>query len=708
MKNKLLIYSSFLFSTFSFSQNVAINTNGALPNASAMLDVVSTNKGFLMPRVALTSTTDAVTVPAPANWLMVFNTANVSDVTEGMYYWNGAMWVKMLGSGDAWRTLGNAGTSAVNNFIGTTDAVDFVIRTNNTEKVRVQSGGNVGIGATPVASAKLDVNATDKGLMIPNVALTSRILAGPITLPATSLLVYNNNTAGAAPNNVVPGYYYNAGTGAVPNWTRFATGNGDAWLTTGNAGTVAGTNFLGTTDAVDLVFRTNNTEKMRVLSAGNVGIGLAAPNRKLHIDGGNATATHAKFSAGTTTGTNAGDGFDIGIDNTGVVQLVQWENNDIDFYTNATWRSTTWFDGAKWFANGPNNDDHIDISSLLNTRNRGGIFNAVTNSSSGTGFGSATINYSDLAIYYSNSNYSFAQGGFLQNASNPQRSGGVIGAFLGSNVANQSMGSLGYRANGGTYYGVYGYGIAPQTGVAAGYSTDGNINYSVGVAGYGGLLGSWSRGHIFGTMSYGEMASSVNIGNEITSGKNIEIVKTSDKSIAVYSTTSTENQIYKSGKAKLINGTAVIHFDETLKKLIDNKSTPIVTITAMGKSGVLYIEQIDGNSFTVSESGEMNSTVDFNWILVANRIDGQEHYVSEEMLDPKFDQNAIQFMGNEADPNAIVKPMWFDGKKLNFDPRPEDLEIKNAPKVEKKLLTSPEDKKALKKKQLNGLNTNNH
>lgn len=286
MKNKLLIYSSFLFSTFSFSQNVAINTTGALPNASAMLDVVSTNKGFLMPRVALTSTTDAVTVPAPANWLMVFNTANVSDVTEGMYYWNGAMWVKMLGSGDAWRTLGNAGTSAVNNFIGTTDAVDFVIRTNNTEKVRVQSGGNVGIGATPVASAKLDVNATDKGLMIPNVALTSRILAGPITLPATSLLVYNTATAGAAPNNVVPGYYYNAGTGAAPNWTRFATGNGDAWLTTGNAGTVAATNFIGTTDAIDWVMRTNNAERARITSAGRFGIGLTVPTSQLEVSSG--------------------------------------------------------------------------------------------------------------------------------------------------------------------------------------------------------------------------------------------------------------------------------------------------------------------------------------------------------------------------------------------------------------------------------------
>jgi hypothetical protein len=45
-----------------------------------------------------------------------------------------------------WRTTGNAGTSAANNFIGTTDAIDLVFRTNNSEKMRIQSGGNVGIG----------------------------------------------------------------------------------------------------------------------------------------------------------------------------------------------------------------------------------------------------------------------------------------------------------------------------------------------------------------------------------------------------------------------------------------------------------------------------------------------------------------------------------------------------------------------------------
>jgi hypothetical protein len=49
----------------------------------------------------------------------------------------------------------------------------------------------------------MDITATDKGLLIPRVALTARNAAGPITAPATSLLVYNTATSGVAPNNVI-------------------------------------------------------------------------------------------------------------------------------------------------------------------------------------------------------------------------------------------------------------------------------------------------------------------------------------------------------------------------------------------------------------------------------------------------------------------------------------------------------------------------
>lgn len=127
---------------------------------------------------------------------------------------------------------------------------------------------NIGInatGASPAASAGLDVDFTNKGVLIPRVALTATNAAGPIAAPTTSLLVYNTATAGAGATAVTPGYYYWSGAA----WVRFSTG-GDDWKILGNANTTSGTNFLGTTNAQALDFRTNNTLRFRVANADQV------------------------------------------------------------------------------------------------------------------------------------------------------------------------------------------------------------------------------------------------------------------------------------------------------------------------------------------------------------------------------------------------------------------------------------------------------
>lgn len=83
---------------------------------------------------------------------------------------------------------------------------------------------NIGInttGNTPNSSAGLDVDFTDKGLLIPRVALTSTTDATTISSPANSLLVYCTGSGGLSP----AGYYYNSGTPASPVWTHIATGN---------------------------------------------------------------------------------------------------------------------------------------------------------------------------------------------------------------------------------------------------------------------------------------------------------------------------------------------------------------------------------------------------------------------------------------------------------------------------------------------------
>ncbi len=147
-------------------------------------------------------------------------------------------------------------------------------------------GQNVEInanGAAADASAILDLSSTNKGLLIPRISIPSAISASPVTSPTTSLLVYNTNASMSFGSGI--GFYYWSGA----MWLPFAGGSG--WSLTGDAGTTAGTNFLGTTDAVDMVFKTNNTEEMRILSNGNVGIGTATPIAELTVSQGTFTPT---------------------------------------------------------------------------------------------------------------------------------------------------------------------------------------------------------------------------------------------------------------------------------------------------------------------------------------------------------------------------------------------------------------------------------
>jgi uncharacterized protein (TIGR02145 family) len=135
----------------------------------------------------------------------------------------------------------------------------------------------------PDKSAVVDMTAANKGVLLPRVALTATNSAAPITSPATNLLVVNTATAGTAPNDVTPGFYCWNGTA----WLRLYIKNenaGLAWKLTGNTGTTAGTNFVGTTDARDLSFKTNAAVRMRVTAAGNVGIGTAAPTASAALD----------------------------------------------------------------------------------------------------------------------------------------------------------------------------------------------------------------------------------------------------------------------------------------------------------------------------------------------------------------------------------------------------------------------------------------
>jgi len=142
---------------------------------------------------------------------------------------------------------------------------------------------NTGIGDAsfiPNASAMLDIQSgagADRGLLIPRMTNANRLAMNPLPAAAQGLLVYQTNVAGSS----LEGFYYNISTTTVPNWVYLAPGSGPSgggWDLTGNAGTTPVTNFIGTTDPQDWVIRTDNQERLRVLSTGEIRVNTTSAN----------------------------------------------------------------------------------------------------------------------------------------------------------------------------------------------------------------------------------------------------------------------------------------------------------------------------------------------------------------------------------------------------------------------------------------------
>ncbi len=141
----ILLVVIFQLSVWPCQAQIGILTN--TPDASAAVDIVSTSKGLLIPRVALSSDLSSPSpVSNPATGLLIFNTGANQPI--GFYYWSGSKWVSTSYSTDNWSITGNSSTSVSSNFLGTTDNQHFAIRTNNTERMRIESDGQVLIGFT--------------------------------------------------------------------------------------------------------------------------------------------------------------------------------------------------------------------------------------------------------------------------------------------------------------------------------------------------------------------------------------------------------------------------------------------------------------------------------------------------------------------------------------------------------------------------------
>ncbi len=275
------------------AQSVAINTTGLAANGSAMLDVTSTTKGLLLPRVALTGRNLVAPITAPATSLLIYNTATagagINAVTPGYYYWNGTLWTRFVAGNEGWSITGNTGITepvapvnygttpigAAENWLGTTDANDVVFGTNNIERMRIgQTNGNVGIG-TSTATSRLHV--VDQSTA-PVAQIRSNYIGN---VDVISIYGYSNTNPGYGIGGRFEGGYYGltANGGLGSNYTGTAYGLFASASATSSVGTRIGGYFSAFSAA-------NNYGLIVPNGGGRVGFGTQAPNQaQIQVEG---------------------------------------------------------------------------------------------------------------------------------------------------------------------------------------------------------------------------------------------------------------------------------------------------------------------------------------------------------------------------------------------------------------------------------------
>jgi hypothetical protein len=189
MRKQILFIIGLFFSMQSFAQTGIGTTT---PDASAKLDVYSTNKGFLPPRVTLTGISDNSTIPSPATGLLVYNTGTNLGLAAGYYYWNG----------NAWATIATAGGSG-------SFAASFLRGSRTATQSSIAVGGIVSFSAVDNTSGSDITLSTSDGKITLRPGNTYRLIAAVpnFTGNRPAFMWYNETSSsyiGSATNGYSP------------------------------------------------------------------------------------------------------------------------------------------------------------------------------------------------------------------------------------------------------------------------------------------------------------------------------------------------------------------------------------------------------------------------------------------------------------------------------------------------------------------------
>jgi len=256
------------------AQSLAINTDGSTASSTAILDVKSTSKGVLIPRMTTTQRTAIVT---PATGLQVYD----SDLNL-LFYYNGSTWSSVATGSNYWTSSGgniynNTGTNVG---IGSTTPGDKLEVNGN---IRFSGAGTLLAAPSTSGSAySLTVKAGDPYVPVGGSGGSVNILATN-NMPSGGSGYSNLGPSGNV--NITSGSGYNTAGGNI----NITAGQTSCWALTGNSH--SDVNIQGGANLVAA-----DASSINVQGGGTVGVGCPTAN----ANGGNLIL---KSGIGTGTGT---------------------------------------------------------------------------------------------------------------------------------------------------------------------------------------------------------------------------------------------------------------------------------------------------------------------------------------------------------------------------------------------------------------------
>lgn len=642
-------------------QGVSINVAGTPAHSSAMLDVSSTSKGLLIPRVSLTSTNDVTTIASPATSLLVYNTnAAMVGGAVGFWYFNGSVWVQALGAQGIQGPTGATGAAGPAGAPGATGATgpagpvgcgvaNYVVKSTGasaTCSIIYDNGTNAGIGTTSPTNT-FDVitsNATTDFAAIKGSETGSARVYGVLG-SITSITNYASGVKGTASGatgqtNGVWGDNSSAAGVGVYGSTTNASGDGAYGWNNASAGTSNGYGVWGITSQ-------------------NAGFGVA---------GNNANAT------GTGVG-GAGNGIGINYLTGGSGGAFSSTNVGVYGYGNKTAGSMgvlgRTFDATGTGVRGQN--DSVGTSTGF-----GGFFSSLQTAGSGVAGSLGTNTYFSGAGVSGYADVSLADGKGVIGASDNDNGSGVWGQSAGVE-GNGIMGivtSATALAVNGQNKNSTGTGIA-GAGNALGpnYLTNGSggaftglttglyaINTSLGTSqaiycDNGGVIArvDYYNGTQYKIQGTGSVATTV---NDLDGNR-----------VVLHCPETPEYYFMDYGQGTLINGKAHINLDPVFAKnvIISDQHPLRVFVQLEGDCNGVYIANKSVTGFDVIELNGGTSDVSFQWNIVCN--------VADETLDNgrvsknaelRFEPAPQPLKTYKDEKHEMLKPSIYEDKKPEF------------------------------------------